>query len=202
VRLGVDVDGVVCDHVAGLVPWIQHRYGIRLVKEQVVDWDLDFGPSTLVKALREAYTDPDFVDSLPVVRGAEASIARLRVNQTILFVTTRPRSIESETKNWLRRHFGIASLLIVPGSKDDIPTDILVDDYPANIIGFARRKRLGILFNQPWNRRVDLGSVNAGAVRVRNWIEVERIVSAWTVASAPATSTGEVASHGLTTESL
>jgi 5'(3')-deoxyribonucleotidase len=179
VRVGVDIDGVLCDHVVGLARWVKARYGIDFEKNQVVEWDYNFGAGTLVEALREAYHDDAFVESLPTIDGAVSGLRGLRSSSHVQVISNRPAYAREATRRWIGTHFGATSLLFVDGYKDYSPVDILVDDYPRNIEGFTQRGGIGVLFDQPWNRGFrlyDRELRHGGAVRAGDWPEVLQLV--------------------------
>lgn len=155
-RIGIDVDGVLCDHVRGLEPWISRRYGVQFTKEMVTDWDFDFGPSSLVKELREAYSHPEVIQMLPAVPGARAAIEALRQKHELLAVSNRPRVAEAATREWLDREIGPINLLLFSGSKLLSRVDLLIDDFPPHVVELATQRKLGILFTQPWNQAFEI----------------------------------------------
>jgi 5'(3')-deoxyribonucleotidase len=177
-RVGVDIDGVLCDHVRGLCPRIFERYGIELSPEMVTEWDLDFGPSSIAKELRTAYEDALFVRSLPPLDGAREAIATLSgtSDTTLLAVTSRPLSTERSTREWLDQHFESLPV-IYSQTKDDLSLDMLVDDYPLFINRCSEAGSIGILFARPWNALACDRLEGVPGIRIaRDWEQVCSII--------------------------
>jgi 5'(3')-deoxyribonucleotidase len=178
VDVGVDVDGVLCDHVRGLCVRILQRYGIRLTPRSVTEWDLDFGPSSIGEEIRVAYGDDDFLLSLPPVKGAQEAISSLAGtgNVRATAVTSRPRKTQRATTLWLRKHFPGLSLTYSV-SKERLPIGILVDDFPPFVEKFASAGKAGILFSRPWNRKEQSRLRRVGGIAVvRGWSHGVRVV--------------------------
>lgn len=152
IRVGLDVDGVLCDHVAGLCQRIRDTYGIALAPDMITEWDLDFGPNSIVKELELAYERPAFLLALPPVEGAPRAVWCLarRRRLELVAVTSRPPGTREATRTWLQRHFP-ALALTHSSRKEDLPIDVLVDDFPTFVTRFAARGKLGVLFSRPWN---------------------------------------------------
>jgi len=182
VRIGVDIDGVLCDHVRGLSKWIAARYGIRVPKEAVTEWDFPFGPSSISRALDEAYRDEKFVLSLPPVQGADGAVNRLRRKHALLALTSRPKYLQGSTAQWLTHHFGSLYHLHVGTDKSLPNIDVLIDDYLGSVTLFAERRGSAILFDQPWNRRGQVFASQPGqyqVVRCRGWKDVLDTIGQW-----------------------
>lgn len=173
VRVGLDIDGVLCDHVAGISKWVWKEYGVRLRKQDVTSWDVGVGPTRLVEVLAEAYKDPAVVEHLPVVHGAQAGVRALRREFALTVISTRPDYAQAATLSWLRKRFGKLDTIFVRDRKTQSRVDVLVDDYPRNVTQFAEDGRLGILLDQPWNRALEPSPHDVGlVVRARGWEQV------------------------------
>lgn len=181
IRVGLDIDGVLCDHVAGIAKWIEKRYNVTLPKREVTSWNPRIKNSNLVRLLADAYTEHGVVNKLPEVRGARRAVRKLRRTYDVIAISTRPQAAHDETVAWLQGHFGDIPTQFVEGSKSHVKVDVLVDDFPQNIIDFASKDRLGLLFAQPWNRvpRNELSGVSGTAKRVHGWTEVLRQIADW-----------------------
>jgi len=179
-RVGLDIDGVLCDHVAGLCEWIKHKYDISLKPDMVTEWDLNFGPSSVARELEIAYCDDAFVKSLPTLDGAQAAVTSLSSlsGVTLCAVTSRDPATQSCTRQWLDVHF--ASLpLVYSKTKADVSLNVLVDDYPPLIKQCVDAGVTGILLVRPWNVADIDGLVDNPGVRVAGgWSEVCSVIGA------------------------
>lgn len=178
-RVGLDIDGVLCDHVAGLCERIRERYHIDLRPEMVTEWDLDFGPSSVAEELRSAYMDRHFVLSLPPMEGAQAAVSAILETDglAVTAVTSRPLQAKPATDDWLAAYFPSLDALYA-SRKEDMPLDILVDDFPLFVERFAAAGRRAVLFSQPWNQRDEdhLRSL-PGITVARDWDDAVRLIT-------------------------
>lgn len=173
IAIGVDIDGVLCDHIRGLCEWILRRYRIVLTPEMVTDWDFNFGPSSIAAEIRLAYADDDFLLSLPPVQGAgEAIHALAEIDKVRLTaVTSRPLETRETTIRWLGTHFPTLSVTYAC-CKESLPLAVLIDDLPQFVDRFAQKGRTGILFSRPWNLSDQRGlRLTTGVTIVQNWAE-------------------------------
>lgn len=174
-RVAVDIDGVLCDHVTGILPRIFEKYGVVLTKESVRTWDHDFGPSSIVQEFKDAYTDAEFMRHLPPIEGAREGVSRLETSHSVVIVTARPESTRPVTTEWVAQHIGNYVPRFVRGSKLVSEGDVLVDDHPVNITDFLKAGRRAVVFDQPWNRdepMLGVGSDSKLLSRAHNWAEV------------------------------
>jgi hypothetical protein len=74
--VGVDLDGVLGNQVA--LERENARLGLSLTYEQIVHWDLPFGDTSFVRAIRSAMEDRNYVLGMPVHEGACEMLAELK----------------------------------------------------------------------------------------------------------------------------
>lgn len=170
VRLGVDVDSVLCDSVPSLLNRINYWQGTQLTKSDVVQWDFPVGNyATLGQLILEAFRDPEFVVSLPPMTGAVFHMSLLCQAFDVVVVTSRKQLTVGATREWVEKWFGPLPVVHTGDSKNDCQLDILVDDAPHNVVAFADSGRPAILFDQPWNRKVPVRPL---VWRCRDWWQV------------------------------
>lgn len=166
-RIGVDVDGVLADHVTALIPRVRAKYGIELRWEEATQWRLPLGDSDIGVEFVEAMTDLEWVAGIPAYPDAAGAIRELASLAEVVIVTARPRTAADTTINWLNRH-GLPFDEFVCGHRVDKNRqglDLLIDDYLGNIVGFLAapadisagggtgvEDRMGVLLDRPWNR--------------------------------------------------
>lgn len=69
-KVGFDVDGVLGNQIAGVIPRVKRRHGIDLKYEDVTDWRLPIGESSIDHEILAAMDDPDYLLYMPVHVGA------------------------------------------------------------------------------------------------------------------------------------
>jgi 5'(3')-deoxyribonucleotidase len=118
--------------------------------------------------------DREHLLGLNPIDDAIGGVSRLYDRYTVVIATHRPERIHDETRRWLAEHdIPYDRFVSDPGpEKTDVPADVLVDDSPSNVRGFARAGGHGVLFSQPWNEREEYGD---GVTVVDGWSEVVRV---------------------------
>lgn len=72
--LGFDVDGVLGDQIAGVLPRIKEKFGIDLDYQDVTDWRLPVASSDIAVEIEQAVKDPSYVLRMPVHAGAKETL--------------------------------------------------------------------------------------------------------------------------------
>lgn len=175
-RIGVDIDGVLADHVRGVLPRIEAKYGLRLHYEDLCAWRYPLGESDVLLEILEAMEDPEWVSALPTYEGVAQGLAGLRRLGRVSIVTARPEAAVEATLAWLegnRLTFDDFVRCENP-DKSAQAIDVLVDDYLLNVHEFLLRgDGLGVLLDRPWNREGQdglAGSLSAARLRVVNGV--------------------------------
>jgi 5'(3')-deoxyribonucleotidase len=154
-RIAVDVDGVLADRIGSIVDRIAETYGVALEPADVDEYDFSIpGTDVDIHEVVDASThDPDHLLSLDPIDGAIDGMQTLDDRHELAIATHRPRRIHTHTKRWLRTHDVPYDEFVdeCGRRKCELGATVLVDDRPANVRAFARRRGPGILFRQPWN---------------------------------------------------
>ncbi|NLT34354.1 MAG: hypothetical protein GXX83_00420 [Gaiellales bacterium] len=154
-RIGVDIDGVLADHVRGILPRIEAKYGLRLNYEDLSAWRYAVGESDMLLEIMEAMEDPEWVTALPVYEGVAQGLAGLRELGRVSIVTARPEGAVQATLAWLEGN-QLAFDEFIRCENADKPAqaiDVLVDDHLPNVCDFVvRGNGVGVLLDRPWNR--------------------------------------------------
>ena len=176
-KIALDIDGVLCDHIEGLSDWLFEHHGITIRKSEVISWDHVVRNTPLTQVLEEAYRDNDFLLSLPAVPGAKEGVRLLeKAGNELVVVTSRPIVTKPATLSWIRSAFGFdRAIFAVNKAMADL--DMLVDDNLDVAIRFANDCGKSMLFSQPWNSSgllpPELVSIKK-LFRVRDWWDVPR----------------------------
>jgi 5'(3')-deoxyribonucleotidase len=156
VTVGIDLDGVLADQIADVLPRIRRRLGIDLSYDAITEFRLRLGPTDLAHEIKRAQTDPSYLLNMPVHEGAGGLLDELARHHRIIIITARPTASRHLTERWLSAHgFRCDALINAEEAKKSIyGADVLIDDYTENIRDFtAQSNGLGILVDRPWNRR-------------------------------------------------
>lgn len=156
-RIAVDVDGVLADHLTPFVTDLEAETGFELRPEELDTWDLPLpgGETDLLTAVTRRLADPSYIRRAPVVDGAVEGVERLRERDHEVVVTThRPAHTHSVTREWLADNDIPYDEYLddVPENKGEVGADLLVDDYHGNVRDAIDAGWAGLLFRQPWNR--------------------------------------------------
>ncbi|WP_080509806.1 5' nucleotidase, NT5C type [Haloarcula marismortui] len=184
-RIAVDVDGVLADHVSAVLSRLhtEHECFDR-TKQSMCHWDEELPTldTSLKTEIESAESDPRFVLNIEPVKGAaEATTILMNENHELGIVTARSKKIRPETREWLEANdiaYNPGELLFTEGrSKTVSNTDILIDDFPGHVSDFAKDGKYAILFVQPWNKsQVDTLTESPQVFSAEDWNEVVEII--------------------------
>jgi 5'(3')-deoxyribonucleotidase len=153
--IGIDVDGVLANQIAGVLPRIKRRLGIDLAYEDVTHWALPLGDTNIAVEIAAAMEDPTYVMDMPVHADAKQVLDQLHRQHTIRVITARPAVAAEPTKAWLTKNALEVDDVSSAREKEKslYATDLLVDDYLGNILEFLTSTNgIAVLVDQPWNR--------------------------------------------------
>lgn len=187
-RIAVDFDGVLFDHVPYVLRGFRDRLGIDLAAEGLRHWDYyhykqvrdaDLPPSAIQKVLRDIETDLKLHCEAPRDRLAARVMAEwVDAGHTVDVVTARSRVAEGATRAFLAEH-GIPFRDLVMERWLKTGWDVLVDDAPHNVLMAAADGSLALLMDHPYNRDVP---THTNPVRVKDWQDVAERVAQYTIA--------------------
>lgn len=171
--IGVDIDGVLGDQIADVLPRVRDDYGVTLGHEDITQFRLRIGSTDIAEVIRRAQSDPAYIATMPVVAGAPEMVDELKRQHRVVAVTARPASTLERTGEWLVNNGLVFDDVIAAEEerKSLHGADVLIDDYVGNLVEFLEQGGgLGVLVDQPWNR-ADRG-------RLRRWIDSGQCVVA------------------------
>jgi 5'(3')-deoxyribonucleotidase len=157
-KLAIDLDSVLADTMVIWVQEFNRRKEANITKDDITSWDISKILDISITEVSDIFThiwDKRWKD----IPSTEPSIGNIVTDLhdrgfRISILTKRYRSSVSNVIRWLDLHkIHCDDLLFVydDAPKTDYPFDILVDDAPINFSELAQ-PRIGILFNQPWNK--------------------------------------------------
>lgn len=182
-RIGVDFDGVLFDHVPYLLRGFRDAHDIDLEKEGFRYWDFfqyravrekELSWNCVRAILRRIENDPTLHLNPPRDENAAAILAEWRrKGHRIEIVTAREEESRETTELFLRAH-GIPHDALRMGVGLKTGYDVLIDDAPHNVLMAAAGGSLSILMDHPYNRDVP---AERNPLRVRNWTEAAAILA-------------------------
>jgi len=184
-RIGVDVDGVLANQIQGLLPMIKEKYNKDLTYDEIIDWRLPIGDSSIDKEIVAEQEKKDFVLGMALHKGARGVLSRLQLENIIIIVTARKGESDVWTQEWLRlKRVPFDNYVNACSScKSEHNFDILIDDYLMNIERhLSNTGQKAILFDQPWNRnrsRFQSWIDDKRLLVAINWTQVEKAVKQW-----------------------
>ena len=153
-KIAVDIDGVLADQVFAVLKVIENEYGQKYSKSDVNRAHWSFAGREIWSEITTLLADPEYVMGVPLIEGAQNAIEQL-AGHDVFVVTARRPNAEEATRRWLATHFPCLKgyYRASTGTKQNIPSDVLIDDLDMNIVEFVRSnpKRRGILFMHPWS---------------------------------------------------
>ncbi|MCC7574247.1 hypothetical protein KO361_01530 [Candidatus Woesearchaeota archaeon] len=192
-RIGVDLDEVLCEFLSGLIDFHNSVYGSSLVFDDFFSynfWEVWGGDVEEAKLKVFAFYESDFFKNLKPVKGAVEGVKALGEIHELFIITARQEFIADKTKVWLDLFFpGLFKGLIIVNhlsnsgvsrSKgdvcDELNISVMIEDSFGYAVDCLRNDRLVILFNKPWN--VNKGIVK-GIVRVNSWEDCVRVINSF-----------------------
>lgn len=163
-RIGLDLDGVTADYVAGL-----RAHALKMWGGQPSDYphptDWSFAKSGWCDssgeylALHADAVKHGLYRDLPLMPGALEAIHKLKQQGAqIVVVTSRflpntdPQQVMEDTKHWLRSNGIDHDEIHFLDDKTQANVDVYIDDAPHNIEELSNAGHEVIVFDQPYNR--------------------------------------------------
>ncbi len=170
----LDVDGVLANFVAGVLPVVEEVTGRRHRPEDVTAWDFTAAlglSSHEARAVKQVIgSRRGFAAALPPYPRARQGVRRLRDLGDVICVTSPWDSNpwwRDEREAWLALHFGID---VVHHASDKHPyeADVFVDDKSSHVRAWSRRwpDRVAVFWRTPHNSSE---SVPVGAHSISSW---------------------------------
>jgi len=189
VIISCDVDGVVADLQT---EWLR-RYNAKYEDNLTLDdWDC-FGVHEKAKCgvkLYEFLTDPTLYPAVCPIHGALEGVNRIRsLGHRVLFVTSCTQGMTDQKYAWLVNSGflpetswwgGFSKDFLTVGDKNLIDAHLLIEDRAETAIDWAEsRSKPAIIYNQPWNRKVEwISRLSPWITRVNSWKDiVENVAS-------------------------
>ena len=165
-KLLIDMDGVMVEHSAMFMRWLNKQNGTSHRYEDISAFRYPNLTHRERRQVMKWWHKADLYDSHPPEPGCISALAALRRRHRVVAVTSPMDGHVHSKWRWLRRTGGFREAdIVITGDKTLVPGDVLLDDRVKNLeqaeeTGHA----LPVCFDRPWNQDW------AGA-RVRSWPE-------------------------------
>ena len=177
-RLGIDLDGVVADFVAGWISRYNQEFEADLTPASVQTWD---GLHTLTHFRDKAefwkwaseHGGGSVFRHLETYDGATDALHELAGHgHEIVIITLKPDWAVHDTFAWIADHRIPTREIHVTGEKWKVACDVYLDDSPEQLDRYLEKRPDSLVcrFVRPWNNPVE------GVNDVQSWPEfVERV---------------------------
>lgn len=183
IKIGVDIDDVLCEFFAGYLNFAKDIIGIQDVSNIHNGHLWEVFPITREQAFEIAndYSYSEGFSDIELVDGAKEGFEEISKNNDIIFVTARPQHMEHITRNFLKKHFVEDPIVFHSGNlhggnryKHEIclseNVDIMIEDCPRNSLSIANAGIKVALLDKPWNQ----GFIHPNVTRYKNWKELAK----------------------------
>ena len=158
-RIALDLDGVLADTMKAWLRIWNKRAEEKLVYGDLVEWDfwrnLGISEDEFMDIMNDAWRMWKAIP--PTEPNLSEKVSKLRSLGSVDVVTARPRETEKYVLNWLEHRKIIYDNYVWIRSsrmKPKLDYDVFIDDSPLLADGCILRRKLLLLYDQPWNRRV------------------------------------------------
>jgi len=173
-RIGVDIDGVVCDSYPSWLGELNRHYGKEIKELHSYEMHLLFEVpyedmnNFFVENVEHLFTVPQ---PMP---GVKKALEIIRREHQVYLVTARRPEEEEITRKWLVAHEIPFDELMMVGDRrkwdvcKEHKLEMFIEDYAGNAIGIAQAGLPVIIFDAPYNR----DQLPDGIKRCYNWGQV------------------------------
>ncbi|MEK6925330.1 MAG: hypothetical protein AABW71_03785 [Nanoarchaeota archaeon] len=181
-KIGIDFDDVITNFTDSLMNYHNKKYGTNILREQIIEWNWGvywgIEREEADKRVNE-FHEIHNTDNIKPLAEAIYSLKKLMKNNKVFIITGRPIKFKSKTEEWLKHHIKEDLEIIFAGEwhenqgaskatickKMNIP--VLLEDAPPAAIDCANQGIKVILFDNPWNKKLEHKNI----IRVNNWKE-------------------------------
>lgn len=184
--IALDIDEVTADFISYFIYFHNLMYKTNMTRDRVLSYYLHqaFDTDKVEMGIRFAeFQSLRLLERIKPAKGAIEGIKKLiEMGFVPHFVTARPKTIEKETREWLKKHFKNIDFPIhfthpasgKPKLKKSeicksIGAKILIDDHMENALDCAENGITVYLIDAPWNQSESLPE---NVIRVKSWKEI------------------------------
>lgn len=175
-RIGIDMDGVLCDLTASVVEKLNRYHGEDLKVTDITQYDFHHNCQNATREdVFQYFCEPGFFRHLDPIPGAVENVNRLIDDGHEIIIISACRNGQECKLQWLKNHLPRINEkdCIFTWRKDLVDVDILIEDHGENLLKWQAHwpTRTPILLDQPYNRQYDQ------FIRTTHWIGIYDIIS-------------------------
>jgi len=178
IRIAIDIDNVIADFEGAFRREINKKYNYELKRKDIKEFD--FHKCTNLTEKQEQMLFNDFINNdgfvnLKLIRGSRENITKIKENNFIILITSRPKALRNITLEWFRRKRVPYDKIIWSKNKHLQKTkyDILIEDKFEYALDVAKKDRKVILIDYPWNRK---NIFHRNIIRVKKWNDIVSVI--------------------------
>lgn len=178
-KIAIDLDGVVIDLVAELLPFLSKEAGRAVKPYHITQFDIGAALGLDREQMERVWALADRENVYGSAQPIPGAIDGLRAlaHHDLWFVTSRPEKLRGETETWLSRQGLVVEKLLhrMDGQKvtSQDSFGLLIEDKVEALVIHTSLIRYGLLLDQPWNQVANLPE---NVLRVCSWKEIESFV--------------------------
>jgi len=185
-KIGIDLDEVLGQFLSALIEYHNNKYGTKFKEEDFHSYNFwNVWGGTKDEAIEKVYNfnRTDSFKNIEPIEGAKKAIAKIKENNELFIITSRPQDTKEDTREWLEKNFpntfskeyftgdfvNNGHLKTKKEICDEIGIDVLIEDSANYANECVNPKRKVFLFNKTWNKDA---KIKERVIRVNNWEEV------------------------------
>ena len=183
--IGIDLDDILLDFNTAIAEWHNLKYASSYTRATCFSFDLKnvwkCSQEEANERIVEFYNSEFHPKALPVPGSVEA-IKKLKQNNNLVIITSKPEYLREQTEIWLKKYFpnSFQSVHFTDsfhrnGSKrakadvcDKLGVEVYIEDSIENAKAIVAPRREVLLFSTPWNQEI----TPLGTTRINSWAEI------------------------------
>lgn len=182
-RFRIDVDGVVADMAQHTLDLLREEFPEDSIPsyDELTVWDIYHSDDSPLSEEQRSFAierldEPGFAMELPVIKGAQDALGKIReADHEILWVTTPylgSKTWEDDRRQWLFEHFNANPKDVeFVRHKWFYQGDVFIDDKLKNVTEWSKMNDgLAVVFDSPWNQGGE------GIYRLEGWEKLDSLL--------------------------
>lgn len=187
--IGFDLDEVLLDFNNAFCSYHNRVYGTNLRRSDLIVFEyekiINCSKEEVIKRVVDFYTSPEHLNTKPM-DGAVEVINKLKDDNTLIIITSKPEMLREETLKWINKYFPNSFKDVfftnhfygngLRRSKGDVckevGVDMFIDDNLENLENVLSMGIPALLFDAPWNQYASKYPMT----RVKSWNEILEIL--------------------------